>query len=110
MKQRSQSPLVPNGLLLAGPPGTGKTIIAEALARESGFNLVKMRNIQDKWIGSSERNLGLVTNLLKDLHPSIVFADEIDQALVRRDNGQSGGGCGGRAHYAASSAASATPE
>src|SRR5260221_582667 len=84
------TPLAPNGLLLAGPPGTGKTIIAEALALESGFNLVKMRNIQDKWIGSSERNLDLVINLLKDLHPVIVFVDEIDQAMVRRDTGQSG--------------------
>lgn len=84
------SPLVPSGLLLAGPPGTGKTIIAEALARESGFNLVKMRNIQDKWVGSSERNLELVLNLLKDLHPVVVFIDEIDQAMVRRDTGQSG--------------------
>ncbi len=90
MRRRSRSPLVPNGLLLAGPPGTGKTIIAEALALESGFNLVKMRNIQDKWIGSSERNLDLVINLLKDLHPVIVFVDEIDQAMVRRDTGQSG--------------------
>ncbi|HEU5382458.1 MAG TPA: ATP-binding protein [Ktedonobacteraceae bacterium] len=90
MSSRSQSPLVPNGLLLAGPPGTGKTIIAEALARESGFNLVKMRNIQDKWIGSSERNLEMVLSLLKDLHPVIVFIDEIDQAMVRRDTGQSG--------------------
>lgn len=84
------SPLVPSGLLLAGPPGTGKTIIAEALAAESGFNLVKMRSIQDKWVGSSERNLELVLNLLKDLHPVIVFVDEIDQAMVRRDTGQSG--------------------
>jgi SpoVK/Ycf46/Vps4 family AAA+-type ATPase len=84
------SPLVPSGLLLAGPPGTGKTIIAEALAYESGFNLVKMRNIQDKWIGSSERNLDMVLNLLKDLHPVVVFIDEIDQAMARRDTGQSG--------------------
>lgn len=84
------SPLVPSGLLLAGPPGTGKTIIAEALATESGFNLVKMRSIQDKWVGSSERNLELVLNLLKDLHPVVVFVDEIDQALVRRDTGQGG--------------------
>jgi SpoVK/Ycf46/Vps4 family AAA+-type ATPase len=90
MSSRDHSPLVPSGLLLAGPPGTGKTIIAEALALESGFNLVKMRNIQDKWIGSSERNLELVLNLLKDLHPVVVFVDEIDQAMVRRDTGQSG--------------------
>ncbi len=90
MRSSKSSPIIPSGLLLAGPPGTGKTIIAEALATESGFNLVKMRNIQDKWIGSSERNLELVLNLLKDLHPVIVFIDEIDQALVRRDTGQSG--------------------
>lgn len=90
MRLRSHSPLVPGGLLLAGPPGTGKTIIAEALALESGFNLVKMRNIQDKWVGSSERNLELVLNLLKDLHPVIVFVDEIDQAMGQRDTGQSG--------------------
>jgi SpoVK/Ycf46/Vps4 family AAA+-type ATPase len=90
MRRGTHSPLVPSGLLLAGPPGTGKTIIAEALATESGFNLVKMRNIQDRWIGSSERNLEMVLNLLKDLHPVIVFIDEIDQAMVRRDTGQSG--------------------
>jgi transitional endoplasmic reticulum ATPase len=90
MLSGQQSPLVPGGLLLAGPPGTGKTIIAEALATESGFNLVKMRSIQDKWVGSSERNLELVLNLLKDLHPVVVFIDEIDQAISRRDTGQSG--------------------
>ena len=83
-------PLVPSGLLLAGPPGTGKTIVAEALAFESGFNLVKMRSIQDKWVGSSERNLEMVMSLLKDLHPVVVFVDEIDQAMVRRDTGRSG--------------------
>ncbi len=97
MRKGTHSPLVPGGLLLAGPPGTGKTIIAEALATESGFNLVKMRNIQDKWIGSSERNLDMVLSLLKDLHPVIVFIDEIDQAMARRDTGQSGdGGVGAR--------------
>ena len=97
MLRGEHSPLVPSGLLLAGPPGTGKTIIAEALATESGFNLVKMRNIQDKWVGSSERNLEMVMSLLKDLHPVVVFIDEIDQAMVRRDTGQSGdGGVGAR--------------
>lgn len=90
MLSGENSPLVPSGLLLAGPPGTGKTIIAEALATESGFNLVKMRNIQDRWVGSSERNLEMVLSLLKDLYPVVVFIDEIDQAMVRRDTGQSG--------------------
>jgi SpoVK/Ycf46/Vps4 family AAA+-type ATPase len=90
MARNTRSPLVPNGLLLAGPPGTGKTIIAEALAKEGRFNLVKMRNIQDRWVGSSERNLDMVLSLLKDLYPVVVFVDEIDQAMGRRDTGQSG--------------------
>ncbi|GEM_PF-1026181 len=90
MLQGRHSPLIPSGLLLAGPPGTGKTIIAEALAFEGGFNLVKMRNIQDRWVGSSERNLDMVLGLLHDLHPVIVFIDEIDQAMGRRDSGQNG--------------------
>ncbi len=90
MRQERRTPLVPNGLLLAGPPGTGKTIIAEALALESGFNLVKMRSIREKWVGSSERNLELVLNLLMDLRPVVVFIDEIDQAMGRRDVGTSG--------------------
>ena len=94
MSKGEQTLLVPSGLLLAGPPGTGKTIIAEALAKESNFNLVKMRNIQDKWVGSSERNLDLVINLLKDLHPVVVFVDEIDQAMVKRDTGGGGGDSG----------------
>ncbi|MGH2517595.1 MAG: ATP-binding protein [Ktedonobacterales bacterium] len=88
MLRGSHSPLIPSGLLLAGPPGTGKTIIAEALAMEGKFNLVKMRNIQDKWVGSSERNLDLVLHLLDDLHPVVVFIDEIDQAMGQRDLGQ----------------------
>ncbi|HEU4784774.1 MAG TPA: ATP-binding protein [Ktedonobacterales bacterium] len=90
MRDGRHSPLIPSGLLLAGPPGTGKTIIAEALATESGFNLVKMRNIQDRWVGSSERNLDMVLHLLQDLNPVIVFVDEIDQAMGRRDTGQGG--------------------
>jgi SpoVK/Ycf46/Vps4 family AAA+-type ATPase len=90
MRNGQHTPLVPSGLLLAGPPGTGKTIIAEALALESGFNLVKMRNIQDRWVGSSERNLEMVMHLLHDLHPVVVFVDEIDQAMGRRDTGQNG--------------------
>ncbi len=90
MKKGTRNPIIPNGLLLAGPPGTGKTIIAEALARESGFNIVKMRNIRDKWVGSSERNLDMVLKLLEDLRPVVVFIDEIDQAMGQRETGQSG--------------------
>lgn len=90
MRAGRHAPLIPSGLLLAGPPGTGKTVIAEALALEGGFNLVKMRNIQDRWVGSSERNLDMVISLLQDLHPVIVFVDEIDQAMGRRDAGQNG--------------------
>ena len=60
-----------------------KTIIAEALALESGFNLVKMRNIQDKWVGSSERNLELVLKRFgfSEIHQQ-EFGKSIEPKLV----------------------------
>ncbi|HEY1388506.1 MAG TPA: ATP-binding protein [Ktedonobacterales bacterium] len=91
-----QSPQIPTALLLAGPPGTGKTIIAEALAKASGFNLVKMRNIRDKWVGSSERNLDLVFSLLQDLYPVVVFIDEVDQAIGQRETSSNDSGVSAR--------------
>jgi SpoVK/Ycf46/Vps4 family AAA+-type ATPase len=75
---------VPKGILLIGPPGTGKTILARALAKESKIPMVRMGNIRDKWVGESERNLNRVLNLIEDLAPVLVFVDEIDQAIGGR--------------------------
>jgi len=87
---------VPKGILLAGPPGTGKTILAEALANESHMNLVRMGNIRSKWVGESERNLELALGVVEDLAPVVVFVDEIDQAFQRGKEGGGGSGVGER--------------
>ncbi|MEW6617777.1 MAG: ATP-binding protein [bacterium] len=76
--------LLPKGILLVGPPGTGKTILAEALAKEATMNLVKMKDIRSMWVGESERNLSKVFDILLALSPVVVFVDEVDQAFGSR--------------------------
>jgi len=71
--------MVPQGVLMVGPPGTGKSVLAEALAFELGFALVKIRNLRSMWQGMSEGNQELVFDLLDALSPVVVFEDEIDQ-------------------------------
>lgn len=83
---------VPMGVLLTGPAGTGKTIMAEAVAREAGINAVRLRiggQIASKWQGEGERNLEKALRAIQGLSPTIVFMDEIDQA-VQRGNGSGG--------------------
>lgn len=84
--------VVPKGILFLGPPGTGKSLMASALAKETGFNMVKLRNIRTMWVGETERNLNRVLDLLSAMHPVIVFVDEIDGAFVGRDSPDAGGG------------------
>lgn len=81
--------LIPRGIILAGPPGTGKTIIAESLALESNLNMVKLRNIRQQWVGASERNLNRAFEIIRALSPILVFVDEIDQAFGSRGLGGS---------------------
>lgn len=88
--------IIPKGVLLAGPPGTGKSILAHALASATGINLVRMGNIRSMWVGESERNLTMVLSLLKAISPVIVFVDEIDQALGDRSSGSGDSGVSGR--------------
>ncbi len=82
----------PMGILMVGPPGTGKSITAEALAYESGVLFVKLNfaKIFSKWVGDSERNLDRALNAIVALSPAIVFMDEIDQSGHRRDGSSSG--------------------
>ncbi len=87
---------IPKGVLLVGPPGTGKTVLARALAKETGLNLVRMGNIRSMWVGESEKNLSMVLNLLSMMAPVIVFVDEIDQALGARSTTAGDSGVSGR--------------
>lgn len=75
---------VPQGILMMGPPGTGKTIFAETMAKEAGVNCVKLLNLKSMWLGESESNTDRVYAILKDLAPVIVFFDEIDQNQRQR--------------------------
>jgi len=81
---------VPKGILLSGPPGTGKTILAEALASTSKMTLVRLGDIRGQFVGESERNMSNVLKLLVQLAPVIVFIDEIDQTIGRRGAGYEG--------------------
>lgn len=84
---------VPMGVLLTGPPGTGKTVLAQAVAKESGLNCaaLNMARIYDKWVGSSERALEKALMCLDGLAPVLVIIDEIDQiGLSRSGSGDSG--------------------
>lgn len=70
--------LVPQGVTLMGPPGTGKTAIVESLAFEAGFNFVKMKNILSMWVGDSETRMERLVYALRSLAPVVVMNDEAD--------------------------------
>ena len=87
---------LPMGYLICGPVGTGKTYLVECLAGEAGVPVVKLKNFRDKWVGSTEGNLEKIFRLLKGLGRCFVFIDEADQALGKRDAGNSDSGLSGR--------------
>lgn len=91
-KLRSGSRTTDKGWILMGPPGTGKTIIAEALALESGVNFVMLGNVLSKYVGDSERNMNLAIDIARAMAPTIIFIDEAAEAIGNGEgyNGDSG--------------------
>ncbi len=85
---------LPAGLLLYGPPGCGKTLLAKAAASESGANFicVKGPELLDKYVGESERAVRQVFQRARSSSPCIIFFDELDSLCPRRGNGGEGGG------------------
>jgi len=88
--------LVPRGITLMGPPGVGKTALAEALAKECGFNCVKIVNPREKWVGQSERNYWQILQALRAMTPVVVLEDEADQSEQTRDEYSGDSGVGNR--------------
>ncbi|MGN6202029.1 MAG: AAA family ATPase [Solirubrobacterales bacterium] len=76
----------PTGLLLAGPPGTGKTSVAKVLAAQakSSFYPISGADVISKWVGESERNIRQLFERARANRPSIVFIDEIDAIAASR--------------------------
>ncbi len=87
---------LPKGYIFCGPVGTGKTYLVECLAGEAGVPVVKLKNFRDRWVGSSEGNLEKIFRLIRGLGRCIVFIDEADQTLGKRDAGSGDSGLSGR--------------
>jgi SpoVK/Ycf46/Vps4 family AAA+-type ATPase len=76
----------PSGLLLAGPPGTGKTTVAKVIAAQArcSFYPVAGADVMSKWVGESEGNIRRLFERARQNRPSVIFIDEIDAIAARR--------------------------
>jgi len=80
---------MPHGILLHGPSGTGKTMLAKAVATESEANFISVRGpeLLSKWVGESERGIREIFRRARQSSPCVVFFDEIDSIAPIRGAG-----------------------
>lgn len=80
----------PSGVLLFGPPGCGKTMLAKAVAHESGASFINLHisTMTEKWYGDSNKIVRAVFSLARKMQPAIIFIDEIDAVLGTRRSGE----------------------
>ena len=79
----------PKGVLLYGAPGTGKTMMAKAVANESQANFISIKGpeLLSKWVGESEKAVREVFKKARQVSPTVIFFDEIDSLAPRRGQG-----------------------
>jgi transitional endoplasmic reticulum ATPase len=79
----------PKGILLTGPPGCGKTLLAKALATETELNFLSIKGpeLMSKYVGESERGIREIFRKAKQAAPAILFFDEIDSLVPQRSAG-----------------------
>uniref|UniRef100_A0A8D0FX40 Nuclear VCP like n=1 Tax=Strix occidentalis caurina TaxID=311401 RepID=A0A8D0FX40_STROC len=82
----------PAGVLLAGPPGCGKTLLAKAVANESGLNFIAVKGpeLLNMYVGESERAVRQVFQRARNSAPCVIFFDEVDALCPRRSDRESG--------------------
>ncbi len=88
----------PKGILLFGPPGCGKTMLARAVATESEANFISIKGpeIFSKWVGESEKAIREIFRKGRSAAPSIIFFDELDSVAPRRGMGSDDSGASER--------------
>ena len=84
----------PRGVLLFGPPGCGKTLLAKAVATEAEMNFVAVKGpeLLSQWVGESEKAVAAVFRRARLAAPTVIFFDELDALAPRRSSSGSGGG------------------
>lgn len=84
---------MPVGVMLFGPPGCGKTMIAKAMANEASLNFLSVRGpeLMEKYVGESERNIRRLFLRAKECSPCLIFFDEIDSICEKRSSEAEGG-------------------
>ncbi|TKR71700.1 hypothetical protein L596_019257 [Steinernema carpocapsae] len=84
----------PQGILLCGPPGCGKTLLAKAVANETGMNFISVKGpeLLSMYVGESERAVRTVFQRARDSSPCVIFFDEIDALCPKRSGNESTGG------------------
>src|SRR5258705_5517079 len=81
----------PMGVLFTGQMGTGKTFVAEAVAKECGLTTIKLNTFRSKWVGASEGNLEKILNVIRAIGQVVVIVDEGDRAFGNTDGDGDGG-------------------
>lgn len=79
---------IPNGMLLYGPPGCGKTFFAKRFAEEVGFNfmLIKPSSLKSRWVNATQENIAQMFKDAEENSPTIIFIDEMNELVPNRDS------------------------